>query len=435
MPTITKTQIRQEVLRFLGGEVYDILSADSTSITVQALQHSTGDDNHYKNTPIYLPDQTDAATRRRVATAWDDSAGKFTVDTMGEDPQQNEDIEVYPRNDVTASDIDQAINLALKNTPRIVRSYLPTIQGDREYTLRNQPWIDTRHKILAVFSRYSPQLLDNESFELWGTGGDAELGAWTVAGTGATVTRVDGEFGRYAARLTATGGNVATLTQTIGLLNLQLQGKTIAVEARGKTSTASAAGFRISDGVGSDTDAENHDGDGHWEILQTSAPATITHTIDANATTLTFQFRMILDGTVDLELPIAVEGTSIPQWLSDFGSQHAGVRQVPYSVGSWGSGPVIQLESTQPRGTQIMVVSRQPYFTLAADTDVTDMPLDAAVSGTLFNLARIMRKSEDRTRWDEIGRVWEPQYLGWKRTLSEVKELNPTPRHVLIHGA
>jgi len=195
----TRVSIRQEALRRVGGHIFTS-TTDSTTTTggVTMIGRGAGDDTWGNG--IGLFDGTDdAADQFRIATGYVDSTGVFTHGAIA-DRSGGETIEAYLRNDPTPYEFNENLNRVLSETDRVVETVIPTYEGGRRFTLLNAPWIEHRRDILRVLYRNSPNILDNSNFELWGTGADAQLQAWSLnaAGNG-TVTRVD-EIGRASCR-------------------------------------------------------------------------------------------------------------------------------------------------------------------------------------------------------------------------------------------
>lgn len=439
MTLSTRAEIRQEVLRRIGGHIFTSTS-DSTTTTGGStmIGRFAGDDSAGKDWGIY--DGTDAdADKYRIATGYVDSTGIFTHGSIT-DRAGGETIEAYPPNDPTPYEFDEALNRALSETERIVETVMPTVEGSRHYTFLNAPWIERRRDALSVLYRASPNLLDNSNFELWGRGSDAQLHAWVLSGTSATATRIDGLNERFGVRLTSTGGNGAVLTQTIPIPIIQLQGKSISIFGRIKTSTDDMAALDITDGTSTQratwraSDGSQHDGSGIWLEF------TATFAVDSSAVG-PVEVKLTLDttnGNADYENVVAVEGSSVPEWLSKYGDQHARTDPILATLQMRGSLPVIVTDRTYSRGAQIVVQSRQPYFELTADSGtggVTDMPFEAAVMGTIVKLAEVHSVSKpNAAKWERLGAYWLPKYNAWTRQLAE-PSAEPTPKRIVISGA
>ena len=432
MPLSTRAEIRQEALRKVGGFVEAATgSPDGTTVPSAAMQFRFGGDDT-AGVGVGLFEGTSAtADQFRVATAWNDSAGQATVGTISTPWSATDTVEYYLRNDPTPYEFNEAINRVLSETERTVESWLPSVEGMREYTFLNAPWIESRRDVLSVSKRNSPNILSNSGFEQWGRGSDAQLQSWVLAGTGGTVTRVDGTYQRFAARLTRAGNDV-TLTQTVPIPIIQLYGKQISLVARMKSAQASYATIDIADGTDT-TSTSAHDGGSDWDEF------TATHTVNADAAGM---LTIVLNGkttnaNADFENVIAVEGSSVPEWLQKYGDQHAHMERINADVKMSGSYPVIELDRTYSRGSQIVVQSKQPYFELTADSStggVTDMPFGAAVAGTIVKLAEVHSVGKpNAARWERLGAYWLPKYNAWKRMLAE-----PSPqrqRANVVRGA
>ena len=433
MALITREEARQEVLRRIGGHVGEVDSGTTTTAVVQELAYvGSGDDNHFVNWRLNMPDLTDAITTR-VASAWDDSTGQFTWATATTDTIADTDaIEIYPpAPDPFVKDLNDAIDRTLQETERLVETVLPTVEGQYRYPLPNAPWIEHMGDVEKVMYRLSPNLLDNATFEYWGRGSDDQLAAWTLSGASSTVTRVRSDYsaGQFAANVARSDTN-AILTQTIPIQIDQLRGETISCEALVKTATASIARIQINDGA-SATASSTHSGGGGWETL------TITHTVDSSADgPLDFTCEVVTsDGNADFERVVAVEASSVDSNLQDYGDQHFRLRDIKATVQMHGSLPVVHLPRTFNRGSQIVVISRQPFAPLTADTDTTDMQLECLAAGAIVKLAEVYGKGQHRERWDALGSLWRPVYESWKARYIQHGNLNPTPRRQVIGAA
>jgi hypothetical protein len=425
--------IRREALVLAQGAVEALTEAGTTTtVTSNAMRYRfSGDDVAGKGMRLYDPSDADA-DELRIANSWDDSAGTATVDALSAVKAGTETIEYYPRNDPGPYEYDDALNRALRDADRVVTTILPTVEGDRDYEFLNAPWIETKDDILNVLYRASPNMIDNPSFELWGRGVDSQLHGWTLAGGSSTVTRVDGTQGRFAVRISRSGNDV-TLTQTISIPIIQLYSKSISIFARIKCSTASAAFVRVNDGTDT-TDTSSHDGGGDWDEF------TATHTVNADAVgPLTIELHLTTTNTnADFENIIAVEGSSVPEWLSKYGDQHQPTELIKYTPTNRGSLPVVVTEERRARGGQLVVQSRQHYFALSADSGAvgaTDMPFEGAVAGTITKLAEVYgTSSPNAVKWQDLGARWEPVYNSYRRQLAEPAP-NPTPNRASIGSA
>ncbi len=428
---------RQEILRKIGGFVEAITSATDTTVIANTLINRFGDDNALLNNPIFLPDQTATSAQRRIVTAWDDSTGEATVASLGETPAAAEDLEIYWPGDPFADEINRAINRTLQETHRTVWSQIPTIQNTFEYSLGAFSWVQTDSDVVGVFWRSSPNLISNEDFEMWGDGTTAALTRWVLSGDSSTVTRVAGIRRAYAARITRSGTDTQ-LQQTIGLLNGQLKGDlqtdgtytvpaVLQVSVWVLSSTASMARIQITDGVGT-TNSSFHTGSGLWEEL------TASHTVSTTATQLLCNLQCNdNNGNADFEQVLVVEDdNTMPDWLREDGSSRAPLRRADYRVVTSAPAPTILLEHQISRGQQLVIATQQPFYTLTADSDVTDMPLEAIIAGTLLRLAETHHPHQDRERWDRLLGLWGPRARRWQRRLAQVPVPQVQQGHVVV---
>ena len=427
----TRQDIRREALRRAGGFVEDLTGTPNTTTAAAAAMayRFDGDDDEGKGLGLYEPSSA-AADRLRVATSWDDSAGQATVDTLSVAWSAADTVEYYLRNDPKPYEWDDALNDVMHDTRRIVESWIPTVEGGRDFGLLNMPWIEKRDDIVRVELRASPNVLDNSNFELFGRGSDAQLQAWVLSGTSATVTRVDGLYQRFAARITRSSNDV-TLEQEVPIPILQLQGGSISVFGRVKTNGANFAKIRISDGTDT-TDTSFHTGGGGWEELEA------THTVNASAVgPLKIQLLgLTSDTNADFENAVAVKGTLVPEWLEKYGDQHAVRQPILATKQMTGSIPTIVTDRLVNAGNQLVVTSRQRYFDLTADSGtggVTDMPFECAVTGLLTKLAKRQIGKPNFARWNVIGGDAAPDYAKWRKHLAEPSK-QATPSRLILRS-
>ena len=407
----SRKTIRQRVLRELGGLVATVASGSTANaIVLSELENRFADDNALKNWRLLLPDDATAAQQRFVS-AWDDSAATISPNAaLSDAPTVGDEVELYAPGDPTHHEMNEAINRALQELRRPTWSAIPTRRGARRYGRVELPWVRDRFDVLGVKLRRSPNLLDNEDFENWGTGDSPALSGWVLGGTAALATRTEppDAHAPFAVQVTRAGTDV-TLTQTPGLLDRQLIGTTLAVSVLCQSSVATAARLRVTDGS-STTNSSYHTGGGGFETLN------LTHTIAAGATTLQVQLRHeATDGTSTWARAIAIEGSAVPTWLSEHGSEYASVDEVRYTVANTPDGAAIVLVGSIERGAQLYVQSLQPYAELGSDAAVTDCPVEAAMALTLVRLARRRRAGENRARWDEVLGSWAPSAQRWQR--------------------
>lgn len=433
----TQGFLRQAVLRRLGGQVVNVDSGTTTTFLSTDLEYSHGgDDNGLNGWLCYCADLTDT-DGRRSASSYDDSLGKVTVDTMSDTPASGDTLELYPPGSPLPHEINYYLDRTLEETKRSVWTYIPTADEDRVYSLVDLPWIETAADVLAVYVRNSPNLLNNEGFELWGDGTTANMPSWALAGNNATVTRLTGVRHGYSARLTRSGTD-CYLEQSIPW-HEQLRGDTLTLSAICTSSTNSTARITVYDGVGTTNGTVNSG--------TTRATLSATHTVNAAATELKVRLeRITQNGTADWENAICVEGSSIPAELTDTGSTQASISDVQYRITN-DIAPAIFLKERKSRGQQLVVVSLQRHFPLVSsppdyvvtgtpdNTGTTDFPVEAAVAGTVMRLAKVRKWGRDHTKWEDLEREFAPQYATWAARLAQVPTPDLTTNQVVIRSA
>ncbi len=429
MTLTTRKALRQAVLEELGGRTVTASATTDALLTVAELAHTFGDDNAMRHAPIHLPSLTGSDVQRRINT-WDDSAGSMAIDALSGDPADALEIEIYERGDPSHLEINAALNRATAELYRMAWVQLPTVQDEQIYSLVNFPWVRKRTDVLEVWRRESPNLLANEGFELWGDGSSAELPRWTLSGTGAIAGRTPSvkTHHAYAVNLTAAGGVDAELRQTVGLLNLQLQGEELVASSIVKAGISSAARIGISDGLTTSW-SDYHTGGGGFETL--TVP---TKTLAVGAIDLQFRALMEENGQATFDEPIMVEGDEIPDQLRDGGSASYRLEDIEASRIDYATAPAVMVSKLQ-RGQQLVVATAQPFFPLTADTDLTDAPLEALKAGALLQLSKIKRKGEAKDRWDDIAANWGPVYHTWREQLIQSPTPNPTRSRAVVTGA
>lgn len=423
----SRKTIRQRVLRELGGLVATVATGSTANaVVLSELENRFADDNALKNWRLLLPDDA-AADQQRFVSAWDDSAATVTPNAaLGDPPTAGDDVELYAPGDPTHHEMNEAINRGLQELRRPTWSSIPTRRGARRYGRVELPWVRDRFDVLGVKLRRSPNILDNEDFENWGTGDSPALSRWVLSGTDALATRTEpaDAHAPFAVQLSRVGTD-ALLTQTPGLLDRQLIEKTLAVSVLCRTSVATAARLRVTDGV-TTTDSSYHSGGGGFETLN------VSHEVSAGATTLQVELRHeTTNGTSTWARAVALEGSVVPAWLSELGSEYASVDDVRHTVANTPDGAAIVLANGAERGAQLYVQSLQPYAELDSDNAVTDCPLEASMALTLVRLAR-RRRNENRARWDEVLGSWAPSAQRWQRrqrTRADVSQ-----RRVVVGG-
>lgn len=396
MPTTTRSEVRPRVCRALGGRTGSISSGGAEFAVLGGLTGVAYDAHAFTGWLLVMPDAANATDRERIVTGYDAAAGR--VDWVGartDVTYTSETFELYPPG-VSLDDVNSALGETLDETGRAVVVHLPTIEGERNYTLRRLSWLETRSDVLAVFRRGSPNLLGNAGFELWRDGPAAAPALWTLTGAGAAVARAASTqfFGGYAAQVTRAGTN-CYLEQVVGLLNRQLNGKTVTVGCWVVSGTASSARLIINDGVGT-TASSYHTGGGAAEFLSAS------RAIDAAASTLSVRLQVEQDETVDFDNAQLVERSSVHTELRDYTDTRFRRTGQRYELLDGLDAPVVELDRAPSRGAQLEVWSRSPFPTVSSDSEVIDAQRDLLVHGTVYRLARRHAEGEERTKWDRL---------------------------------
>ena len=430
--TYTKQEIRHNILRAYGGFIEAFDSGDATSIIVGETKYRFGDDARGVNWGVYLPDQADNTEARQQISAWDDSAGDATVASMGEVPAAGETVEYYPPGIPGPDAMNEAINLAMRRHTHTGWSTLPARDFARSLDLGFLDWVEHADQIVGVARRGSPNLLTNTSFESWDPGTPAAK-EWVRSGTNATVTRVQGRIDGFAAQL-ARSSDDAKLRQDLTPALSYLRGTygataftsplTVALAAWCKTSTASMARITIDDGPSSTNGGTLHTGGGNWEVL------TVEHTFSTTARSFFADLECIdSDGNADWDDIFIVEGTAVDDQDIEHGEQRYPLSPIPYEVTLEGARPSIRLRSSLPRDGQIVVGTKQPYFTLSGETTVTDMPLEAATAFAIVTLLDRYDMGKAQDSYDRLRIDWRPKARFWDRALNQ----NPSPAPVRQH--
>jgi len=395
----TRAAIINIMARRLGAWTGDISSGTANTAILATRTDTTGDDNITKGDVLWMLDAANETDKDRAIDEWDDSEAtarwiKARVDVT----YTSETYIVMPgRGEWARADFYNAINDRLAKTRQTVLSVLPTVQDQRLYRLGNLSWVRHRGDIDAVYSRSSPNFVDNAQFDNWLNGTALAPTRWVLAGSGATVARVTAgvQRGHYGATLTRVGAN-ATLTQSVGLLDGQLAGKATTFEADVVCSTAAIARIGISDGL-TTTYSSYHTGGGGLERLSVdktfSAVGTACDEILSVDTT---------NGSATFSNVAGAEGSSLSTNLQETGDNAQRRTELRYEVVQIGGVPAIELASPLSRGSQLLVATGQPYASLSSDSTVTDCPDSVIVPGALYELASRWPKGKLYDRYEAI---------------------------------
>lgn len=431
----TRKAVRQLVTPLLGGEAGDIASGTATTIVSNDLLGSFKDDE-YNGWELIMPDAANTADTNRQITDCVGTTGTFTWSGNRTDTTYtSETFELYPPDGFSLLSINNAINEVLKKSGPTRQLIIPLVAGIRSYSLARFTWVIDEADMPLVCVRNSPNLLSNSSFTVWGSGAAAAPTFWSLSGSGATIARtgatsalvgVDG----YGAAITRVS-NDAQLTHAVlsDALRRDLEGEQVTAGVWAYATVASRSEVRVTDGVDT-TDGTAHTGNSSLQWL------TSTHTVNAAQNTLEVGLRVEGgDTTVTYSNPVLVRGSSIPDYLRDYGE--AQFPQRPLTMGHEYRviGNQLHLDFEPSSDTQLVIYSNVPYPTISADSTSTDCPDDLLKWGTFAYLAAIARPSVDRTRWD-------PSYLRaatvFERILKTHRRVNlpaPKTQTFLVTGA
>jgi hypothetical protein len=427
----TRSVILAAVARDLGWGTGSISSGGAQTAVLGSHIGGFGDDHALMGWTLVMPDAATSADQERTIETWDDSAGAaYWVTARTDTTYTSETYFLVPPGDYARQDIYTAINDSLTQTRITVPTVLPTIDSERLYRLGRISWLRSREDVDAVFYRASPNLVDNSQFDVWGAGTALAPTSWVLAGASATVARATAGAvrGYYGVTLTRVGAD-ATLTQTVGLLNGQLQGEAVSAACYVRATVATRARIGISDGL-TTTYSSYHTGGGGDELL------TVSKTLSATGTNL--QFVMSVD-TGDTSATfnnfVAMEGSSVVAQLTDTGDEAYRLQELPGArIRQVGDQQAVALTWAKARRGQIVVYSAQPYPSLSSDTASTLCPDDVIVPGAVYELVSRMRKGQERDRLEILLGRRRQEYLGLARTLREYPVV-PTRGQTVILGA
>ena len=436
--TYTKAEVRQEVLRAFGGHVEALTGTPTTTqLVVANMIGRFGDNNRVARWGLYLPAQSNNAFARARVSTWTDTTGTAVPDiTLGEQPAAGETVEFTPRGDPGPDAINEAINQVMRRHRHTVWSTIPTRDGVRRYDLGALDWIEHQDQAVAVYRRPSPNLLTNPSFETWGGGSAAAPSAWSLNGSGASVARASGRLDGFAATITQSGA-VSYLEQDLTPLLEDLRGTygtaaftaplTVTLGAWAKTSSASVGRVTIDDGPSASNASVLHTGGGTQEFIS------VSHTLSTTAYRLLARVEVITTSTTNVTWDDAfcVEGSSLDTEDIEHGEQRYRLFPVDADVTLEGARPSLRLQSPLPRGNQLVIATEQPYFTLATETDTTDMPLEAAAALTMRILLERLDAGKAQDRYNAMRFIWLPRARYWAKELApEAAPIDATPQVV-----
>ncbi len=418
----TRATVFPRVVRHLGGWTGTVTGTPTTTeVLLPELQGSSARDVDHDGDLLIFYQEATVADQQRPITGWDASTGLATIDALSGAPT-DEPYAVLPRNSWTLEQIREAMNEALRTVQYTQQLALPTIERAYHYPLAAR---FSELRMMAgridpnIGFRRSPSLLDNDVFANWPSGPAAAPRSWVLAGSDGTIARSTSNpvIGAYAAQITRAGTNV-TLTQSVGMLNQQLQGKQVAAEVAGVSDVASALRVGINDGVDAIAWSAYHTGGGTMERL------TKAKTLSSSALLCDIIVAVDVDDVVSVGQVEAVQGSSVPSPLKLDGSQAYPSFPLPAQAGNLGGGPHVLLDEVAGRGAQLLVTARRTFTEVTSDSEETDIPEDLWEHASVYFLVSKHREGQSRDRLDRLMAIHGPAYLAFADDVIDI----PAPK-------
>jgi hypothetical protein len=416
----TRAGIIQRVARELGGYTGTVVSGSATTAVLGGLIGTSGDNYLLKDAALYFPGAS-VADQERVVTGWVDSTGAATFATRSVSNPANAEFVAFPKNTYNITTIRNAIDDCLTKTRRTWRTEVILTPEQRSYPVRLD-WLRNRKDIDAVHYRNSPNLLVNEDFAKWN---GTEIEGWVTPGTKTT----DFAVGDFALSLERDGTDV-TVEQGLPLNYLRWMlepngTKTLAFGMLVQATDASQARVYVDDGA-TQTYSSYHTGSGTLEWL------TGLHTVSPSATQLSVGGVVEVDGEVVFARAITHLDAPINEMLQRNGSTAYLEQPITENARNVGGTPVVEL--AYPRMGQLVIYSRRAYQTPATDTELLDIPEQVLYHGTMYDLASLQRRGEDRTRLDRLTVLHGNAYNQMASDLIDVPVPMPLAR-LMVTGA
>lgn len=404
----TVADLIERGVRRMGGRTGEILSGSTTTqVILGGLVGISNDDTQFQNALLFMPDGA-AGDQERFISSWDAETGTATVATLSGAPAAGDRYAVSLAGDYTLTEYVDALNKALRYSRRTYRYVLPTTPLLELNPLDELDWLEGSGSIDAVWWSDSPLMLHNEDFFLWQDGASAAPDGYTLAGSGATVSRQPGGLrSAFQARLTRVG-NDATLYQSIPQrLTQWLTRRSFPIftpmRAAGWVTcdTASVARIGIYDGL-TTTWSGYHTGSGVPEYLSTSLTPTATMT----------DFRWVAqvanqDASADFSAAVLMQNTldAVQAYqVRDQGSQAYVERPYTNAVRNVGASvPTVDLRGWPGTYGQLIIYSRRPHPEVSSLDDVIeDQEARAFEAGMLVFALDNVKPGQDRTRLDYV---------------------------------
>lgn len=313
---------------------------------------------------------------------------------------------------------DYAIDVTLGRTRRLDRSRIPSRQSTNRYWLGDMDWIEQPSHIAKVTFSDDPILNQNRYFEKWNSydsSGILKPDSWTLAGSGATMARSTTANRRGTSTVAITrAGTDCTLLNTVGLLENgvtgdSLRGKTVYAVGVCQSAVASQMRLRVTDGVDT-TNSSYHTGGGTLEEL------TVTHTVNAAATTLQVGFSVETSNTVCY----AEEGYAYENGGADANRQDAFYEHEVEPGWDQGNGTLAIILPQMGRSGSFFIYSQRPYprldstrlLAMTHDADVIDAPAPLIAAGAIARLYEGLSamQGQDGNRYAALSADWNRRF-------------------------
>lgn len=400
--TVSRAEIIKRAAIRLGGRAGSISSGQATAAILSGLIDNSNDDSMYVGWHLFMLDASNETDKERTVLTWNASKGIASWEGARSDTTYtNETYVLVP--DYSLDEFRQALNLALRQTKRSYRYVIPLVPNVDDYSLSPLTWLEGADDVDAVFVGRSPNMLHNEDFEFWQDGASSAPDGWTLAGSGATVSRsATGIRSPYSVTVTRASAD-ATLYQDLPLRLVQHIVRsssapltTMSFGAWVTTSTADIARVGVYNGS-TTTWSSYHTGNGVPQFLESTYQTTAADTalrlvcsVDTSA------------GSGSFHAAVLCGQSTLPAQLKDRGSKSYEEHNPYVITRNVGGLPVIEMPESHGYG-QLVIYSRRPFPEMSADTDVLDdQYADAVTAGLLRWLLDAQKPNQDRTRLDRI---------------------------------
>lgn len=316
-----KEMLRRALQRCGPGIGRSVRLTGATGTTAVSADMATGSisNNRFRNHYLLRLDAASEADHIRICTAFDAATGTFTHDgpAYSDVTASGETLDIiHPAIDPWA--LLRSIQEAVQRTRRIHVSELMSHPAGL-YWLPWE-WVESPSDIHMVTYRPSPVMSRNRRMEQWGeyaSDGTLLPDWWSVTGSGASMTRAGGLFGRHAVAITRSGAD-ARLSQEVALPDIPaatLSGRTVTIAASVRTTLAGAVRAFID--TGATVTSAAHSGSGKSEEL--TVEVSLPSGIDAFA----FGVVVTADGQATVDDCYAVLGKLTDAIREDAFAEHA----------------------------------------------------------------------------------------------------------------